>query len=210
MPRRRPSSRRTVLGGEVAGQIAQAITAVPPGETAFASLDQAAGGAVLDLLPPDRAEALRGAAERRRAEVAQAMLPEFRRGLAALPITEDGLAQIDGQVLPDIAAWPASAAAEKEHFAALAQERRGAILAALNRAEAGPLRGRVYEGDMVKIEFLDRTRVVLTAPAAPPVPGTYTEESDGRVTITAGQMSMVMTREGRRLMAGPITVRRVK
>jgi hypothetical protein len=72
------------------------------------------------------------------------------------------------------------------------------------------MRGRIYEGDIVKIEFLDRTRVVLTAPGAPPVPGTYTEEADGRVSITAGPMSMVMTREGKRLVAGPVEVRRVQ
>jgi hypothetical protein len=194
----------------MATEMRREIAAVPVTLDGFDALDRILPAAALDLLPPEQVTALKQAAAERRGRIAEAALPGFRTELGRLPATEEGLATIDDQVLPGIAAFPASAEAEKARFAAVAQERRAAILATVNRAEAGPMRGRIYEGDMVRIEFLDRSRVVLSVPGAPPVPGTYAEEADGRVSITAGQMSMVMTREGRRLLAGPVAVRRVK
>jgi hypothetical protein len=176
----------------------------------FAELDALLPAALLDLLPAAEVAGLRQAAAARRARIVEAVLPAFRAELARLPAAEPSLDTLDNEVLPGIAGLPPSAEDEKARLSAVAQERRAAILAALNRAEAGPLRGRVYEGDRFGLEFLDRTRVVLSAPGAPPVPGTYVEEADGRVSITAGQMSMVMTREGKRLVAGPVAVRRVK
>ncbi|WP_158287738.1 hypothetical protein [Falsiroseomonas bella] len=204
------AAKRTELGTAVAAELRGRIGAVPRTPEGFGALDQLLPAALLDVLPAEAATSLKQDAAAQRARIAEAALPGFRAELARLPASEEGLETLDRTVLPGVAALPASAAAEKERFAAVAQERRAAILAALNRAEAGPLRGRIYEGEMVKIEFLDRTRVVITAPGAPPVPGTYTEEADGRVSITAGQIAMVMTREGKRLVAGPVTVRRVK
>ncbi|WP_137177756.1 hypothetical protein [Roseomonas sp. AR75] len=204
------AARRAALGHEVAGALRQEVGRVAASPDAFAALDRMVTGDVLALLPAEEGTALKAAAAERRGGIADALLPAFRAELAAMPVTEESLTAIDRSVLPGIARWPASAEAEKARFAAVAQERRAAILTAVNRAEAGAMRGRIYEGDMVKIEFLDRTRVVLTAPGAPPVPGTYTEEADGRFSITAGPMSMVMTREGKRLVAGPVEVRRVQ
>jgi hypothetical protein len=204
------AARRVALGAEIAADLREQIGEVRTDVDGFEALDLLLPAALMEVLPPADAAALKQAAAERRGRIAEAALPGFRAQLARLPATDESLAMIDDTVLPGVADWPDSAEAEKARFVALAQERRAAILAAVNRAEAGSMRGRIYEGEMVKIEFLDRTRVVLTAPGAPPVPGTYTEESDGRVSITAGQMSMVMTREGRRLVAGPVEIRRVK
>jgi hypothetical protein len=204
------AARRAELGATIATELRGRIGAVPANLEGFDALEQLLPAALLELLPAEAAAGLKQQAAAQRGRIAETALPGFRAELARLPASEEGLETIDRTVLPGIAAWPASAVAEKERFAALTQERRAAILAAVNRAEAGPMRGRLYEGERLTIEFLDRTRVVLTAPGVPPVPGTYTEESDGRVTITAGQMSMVMTREGKRLVAGPLAVRRVK
>lgn len=204
------AERRAALGGEVAAEVLRQVAAVPTVAEGFAALEARAPASLLALLPEAEAARVGAAAAERRGRIAEAMLPGFRAGLAQLPDTEEGMAHLDAEILPEIASWPASAAAEKARFAALAQERRTAILAAVNRAEAGPLRGRVYEGPRMTLEFLDRTRVVLTEPGAPPVAGTYTEERDGRVIVTAGAMSVVMTREGRRLVAGPLEARRVR
>ncbi|WP_372624937.1 hypothetical protein [Falsiroseomonas sp.] len=204
------AARRLALGAEVATEMRRQIAAVPAAPEGFAALDRVAPPQALELLPPEQAARVREAAGTRRGQIAEATLPGFRAELARLPETDDSLALIDGVVLGGIAGWPDSAAAEKARFSALATERRGAILAAVNRAEAGRLRGRIYEGPQVKLEFLDATRVIVTEPGAPPEAGTYTEEPDGRVIVTAGGRSVVMTREGRRLIAGPLEARRVK
>jgi hypothetical protein len=208
--RQAAAARRGVLGAEVAAALVAQAAAVPPEAEAFAALDRLAAPATLDLLPPAEATRVKDAAAARRTAVAAAMLPGFRTGLAALPQTDEGLARLDTDVLPEIASWPDSASAERDRFAALAQERRAAILAAVNRAEAGPMRGRVYEGDALKLEFMDRTRVVVTALGGTSAAGTYTEERDGRVFVEVNGQSLVLTREGRRLVGGPLVVSRVK
>jgi hypothetical protein len=163
------------------------------------------------ITPALGAALLRWSRHRRNCRVASTgALPGFGAELGRLPKSDESLVLIDNAVLRSIAAWPDPAAAEKARFSALATGRRGAILVAVNRAEAGQLPGRIYEGPRVKLEFFDATRMVITEPGAPPEAGTYTEEPDGRVIVTAGGRSVVMTREGRRLTAGPLEARRVK
>jgi hypothetical protein len=194
----------------VAADALRQIAAVPAAPEGFAALDRLTPLQGLALLPPAEASRLTEAATKRRREIAEAVLPGFRAELARLPASDETLTLIDSEVLGGIAAWPDSAAAEKARFAAVAQERRAAILAAVNRAEAGPLNRRIYEGAEFRLEFLDGKRVVVTPPGEAPEAGTYGEEADGRVIVTAAGRSIVMTREGRRLVAGPIVVRRVK
>jgi hypothetical protein len=208
--RQAASARRATLGAEIATEVVADAAAIPADAEAFAALDRFTAPAVLDVLPPAEATRVKDAVAARRTAVAAAMLPGFRSALAALPQTDAGLTRLDTEVLPGIAAWPDSAEAERTRFAALAQERRAAILAAVNRAEAGPMRGRVYEGDALKLEFTDRTRVVVTALGGAPAAGTYTEERDGRVFVEVNGRSLVLTRQGRRLVGGPLVVSRVK
>ncbi|MFN7022697.1 MAG: RusA family crossover junction endodeoxyribonuclease, partial [Phycisphaerales bacterium] len=104
-------------------------------------------------------------------------------------------------VLPGVRAWPASANEEKARFEQEAVGRRAEIVARLNRAESGALRGRVYEGDGVTFEFVDRTRVFVKSPLGQTLAGTYTEERDGRIVVTLNNESMVLSREGRRYRA---------
>ncbi|HEV7266528.1 MAG TPA: hypothetical protein VGN83_16635 [Falsiroseomonas sp.] len=204
------AARRLALGAEVGTAMRSQLAAVPAAPEGFAALDRVVPAEVLALLPPAAAAQVTEAVATRRGEIAEAVLPGLRAELAGLPETDESLALIDGVVLRGIAGWPDSAAAERARFSGLVKERRAVILAAVNRAEAGPLRGRIYEGPKVKLEFLDATRVVVTEPGAPPEAGTYTEEPDGRVIVTTSARSVVMTREGRRLAAGPLEVRRVK
>ncbi|HEY9566894.1 MAG TPA: hypothetical protein VIR38_02290, partial [Thalassobaculum sp.] len=72
------------------------------------------------------------------------------------------------------------------------------------------LRGWHYadrQGRM-KLEFVDRTRVFVTDARGQTAAGTYTEEKDGRVVVTLPGQSVVLTREGRRLLGGPVELRR--
>lgn len=80
----------------------------------------------------------------------------------------------------------------------------------MNRAQAGPLRGRVYEGPFAKVEFIDASRVIATPAGAPPTAGTYEQIGDGRAIITVNNEPLVFTREGARLTSGPIQLRRVE
>lgn len=208
--RRAAAARRGVLGAEVGTAVVREIAAAPIEPGTFRKLEEMSGNAVLALLPPDAAGQVREAAEARRRQVTAAILPAFRRELGALPDTDDSLRRIDDEVQPEIDGLPASAAEAKAALTEAANQRRAAILAAVNRAEAGSLRGRIYEGPLLKIEFIDRSRVIATGMMGPSAAGTYTEESDGRAIVEVNGQSMVFTREGRRLVSGPITLQRIQ
>jgi hypothetical protein len=208
--RQAAAERRAALGAEVGAAIVKEIAGTPVGPEAFQALDRRSDPTLLALLPVEQAGQVRTAAETRRKQITEALLPAFQRELAALPETDESLRRIDAEVLPEIAALPGSAADAKAALSEAATARRAAILAAVNRAEAGSLRGRIYEGPMMKLEFIDRSRVIATVLINPPAAGTYTEESDGRVIVEVNSQSMVFTREGRRLVAGPIAVTRTK
>lgn len=204
------SARQAALAGTVVDTVIRDIAATPLDIETFALLDEVAPGRLLALLPEHEEERLRAAAAERRRTLAATLLPEFRQELAALPQTDEALIEIDEGLLPVLETWPESAATERALFEQMAQERREAILAAVNRAQAGPLRGRVYEGPFAKVEFIDASRVIATAGGAPPTAGTYEEIGDGRVIVTVNNEPLVFTREGARLISGPIQLRRVE
>lgn len=190
------------LRDEMIGQ----VQATPVGVQAFRRLDEIAPDRLLALLPEAEARKVRAAVNERRQTVAAELLPQ----LAALPDTDDALLELEEVILPEFERWPASALAEHAPIERAAQERHAAILVAVNRAEAGPLRGRVYEGSFLTVEFIDAGRVIATTGSRPPVAGTYEEIADGRVIVTVNNDAMVFTREGARLISGPIQVRRVR
>lgn len=75
------------------------------------------------------------------------------------------------------------------------------------------MRGRVYAdaSGRMKMEFVDRKRVFLTDHSGQTIAGTYEEEGDSRVLVTAApNPTMVLTREGKQLVGGPRPLRRVE
>lgn len=203
------TARRTAIGAEAEAALVAEIAAVPAGMEAFAAIDQRANEQVLRILPQPNAAKVREAAEAQRKKTAEALLVQYRRELAALPQTQEALDRIDQQLKPGLDNWPRSAAAYREPFVEATESRRAAVLAAVNRAESGSLRGRVYEGGMFELEFVDRSRVFLKS-MGQTAAGTWSEERDGRITVTVNNQSMVLTREGRTLTGGPVTFRRTK
>lgn len=204
------ATRRAAIGAEAEAALVAEIAAIPAGMEAFAAIDARAGEQVLRVLPQANAEAVRAAAEGQRKRNAEAMLTSWRRELAELPQTQESLDLIDGRLKPGLASWPQSAVAYRAPFAEAAEARRAAILAAVNRAEAGSLRGRIYESASgASLEFVDRSRVFLTM-GGQTAAGTYSEERDGRVVVTVNNQSLVLTREGRTLTGGPAVFRRTK
>lgn len=202
--------RRGAIGAEAERQIMAEIVAVPADGDAFAAIDRAADERALRLLPEQNAAKIREAAVTQRKKTADTMFGPFQQTLARLPTTQDGLDAIDGEIRPMLAAWPASAAEHRTRFQEAVEARRTVILAAVNRAESGAMRGRVYEAGGVELEFIDRTRVVMKIGGGQAVAGTYTEERDGRVIVTMNSQALVLTREGRTLTGGPVTFRRTK
>jgi hypothetical protein len=215
-----PEDRRTVREAaaarqeELAGAVVDAtiteIAATPLDVDTFPLLDEVVPDRLTALLPEPEAERLRAAAAERRRTLAATLLPQFRQDLAALPQTDEALVKIDEGLLPALGTWPESATAERALFEQAAKERREAILAAVNRAQAGPLRGRTYEGPFAKVEFIDAMRVIATAGPNPPTAGTYEEIDGGRVIVSVNNDAIVFTREGARLVSGPIVLHRVR
>jgi hypothetical protein len=168
---------------------------------AFADIDQRANEAFLPKLTPAQASKVRDAATARRQAMAEVIFKEIQKGLAALPATDPSLKQVD-MVIGAINAWPASAASLKPRFQEAAQARRADILAAVNKAESGSMKGRIYESRAGhKLEFVDGSRIFFGQGGGTSA-GTYTEEKDGRVVLTLGQQSTGWRREGRELV-GP-------
>jgi hypothetical protein len=203
------AARRTAIGAEAEAALVAEIAAVPAGMEAFAAIDQRANEQVLRILPEPNAAKVRAAAEAQRKKAAEMMLAQYQRELAAMPQTQETLDTIDQRLRPGLDNWPRSAAAYREPFVQATESRRAAVVAAVNRAESGSLRGRVYEGGMFELEFVDRSRVFLKS-MGQTAAGTYAEERDGRIIVTVNNQSMVLTREGRTLTGGPVTFRRTK
>lgn len=207
------SQRRDAITEEMTTALIQQIAAAPvSAPEGFVHIDQYTDDRLLRLLPPPAAARVREAATQRRKEVADKAFETVQAQLAALPATDESLDRIDGQVLPAIAAWPASAGTEKARFTEAANARRATILAAVNREEAGSLRGRVYEaaGGFGKLEFVDRSRVILTAGDQSRA-GTWEEQRDGRIFVTIPpDGTLVLTREGARLIGAGAPLKRVK
>lgn len=204
------AARRAAIGDAAEKEIVEQIAAIAPGAQAFAAIDRQASDQVLRLLPPANAGKVRAAADAQRQKAADALYTAFQQELAALPQTQEGIDRIDGTIKPALAEWPPSTAPYKPRFAEAADARRAAILAVVNRAERGSLRGRVYESPAgFSLEFVDRTRVFFKQ-GGQTAAGTYTEENDGRVVVTVNSQSMVLAREGRKLTGGPTDFTRTK
>lgn len=205
------AARRSAIGTEAEKEIVAQLASVPANGEAFMQIDRIASDQVLRLLPPENAQKVRAAAGEQRRKAGEAVAADVRGKLAALPQTQESLDLIDSSVMPGIAQLPASANEQKAQLTTLAQERRTAILTAVNRAERGSLRGRVYDSPAgFSLEFVDRTRVFLKQGSGQTAAGTYTEENDGRVVVTINNQAMVLTREGRNLTGGPTVFKRTK
>jgi hypothetical protein len=203
-------ARRTAIREEISAALIAEIGHTPADETGFARLDQMTDRRLLAQLTPEQQTAVTAAATARRTAVADALFVPFQRQLAALPASEASLDVIDHEVIGGMRAWPASAAPFVARFQEAATARRAELVTRLNRAEAGSLRGRIYEGDGVAFEFVDRTRVFVKSPLGQTLAGTYAEERDGRVVVTLNNESLVLAREGKRLVGGPTLLTRTK
>jgi hypothetical protein len=113
-------------------------------------------------------------------------------------------------VLPEIARWPAAAAAYRARLIEAAGERRKEIVDRLDRVERRPLRGRTCEGGRIAFAFVDRTRVFVKVSTGGTAAGAYTAEPDICMAITLIGQSMALTREGVRLVGGPAMLARTR
>ena len=204
--------REAAVGKEIADMMVADIEGAPDGMPAFNNIVTQTNPQMLNRLPPAEAARVRSAANAKAEKVGNAMMPAFAKNLADLPVADESIDRLDGPTLADLRQSLAPAPAVLARFEQAAAARRAEIMTALTKAEAGAMRGRHYadRAGRIKMEFVDRTRVFVTAPDGQTAAGTYSEEKDGRVVVTLPNTSMVLTREGRRLTGGPVELRRVE
>ncbi len=204
-------TRETAIGTEIADMMIADIEAASDGMPAFNNIATQVNSPLLRRLPPAQASRVRAAADAKAETVGNALMPAFQKNLADLPVEDASIDNLDGPTLAYVRQSLAPAPAVRTRFEQAVAARRNEIVGALTKAEAGAMRGRHYadRAGRIKMEFVDRTRVFVTAPDGQTAAGTYTEEKDGRVVVTLPNTSMVLTREGRRLTGGPVELRRV-
>ncbi|WP_333673360.1 hypothetical protein [Elioraea tepidiphila] len=144
----------------------------------------------------------------RRAAMREEMSAELVAGIGRTPADETGFAALDQ--MTDRRVLALLTPEQQGAVTAAATARRAALVTRLKRAESRSLRGRVYEGDGVSFEFVDRTRVFVKSVLGHTLAGSYTEERDGRVVVTLNAESVVLAREGKRLVGGPTLLTRTK
>jgi hypothetical protein len=204
------NDRHEAVAVEIASELVADIGQSSADFDAFGMIDELTDSSLLQRLPQAQAERVRSAAQARRQAVSDTLFKDTSTKLAALPANDASLDSVDA-ILQSIAAWPASAESFKPRFEEGARKRKAEILGVINKAEAGAMRGRIYEtADKThRFEFVDRTRVFIHEPGHTAA-GAYTEEKDGRVTVTVNGESTVLTREGRRLLGWHTPVSRTK
>src|SRR5690606_29634790 len=154
------AARETAIGTDIADAVVADIEAAPDGMPAFDTIGSYTAGPLLSRLPPPQAARIRAAADAKAAKVGEALLPTFRKNLADLPVEDASIDNLDGPTLAYVRQSLAPAPTLQPLFQKEVATRRAEIIAALDKAEAGTLRGRHYADrhGQVKLEFVDRTR----------------------------------------------------
>ncbi|MEE3101670.1 MAG: hypothetical protein VX463_18085, partial [Pseudomonadota bacterium] len=204
-------ARRALAAADAGRALMAEIAATPTAAAGFARLDQATSPPLLALLSPADAEAARRAAEAKRAEIGAEMV---RRVGAELDATGDDLAAlrlIDTVLVPQLSALPASAEPWRGELIARVSARRAEALAALTRAQAGPLTGRRYrtrDGAMT-VEFRSRDEAWVTDGAGQVLSVAYEAPDDATVKLALPMGTVVLTREAHYLVGGPVQLERI-
>ena len=204
------AEKQAAAGAIVTRDLMAAIAATPVETGAFAMLDRSADERLLRLLAPADAEVVRDAAAKRRDAVGDEIFGLVRDELDDMADSEKSLAIIDTALLPGIQAWPASASAQKTRFLDAVVTKRNAILAKITESQRGPLSGRRYAGrsGSPRLEFGDGGKAYFTQADGQTIVAPYEEEGEARVLVTLPQATVVLTREGRWLVGGPLQLQR--
>lgn len=204
------AARRAEAAVAVAAQLQAAISATPFETGTFAELERLADPRVLAQLAPADADATRAAAQARRDEIGEKLSAMLADELNGLDEDEEALAVIDTALLPSVSAIPASAGRWREALLASVVERRNAILAAITYDQRGSLEDRVYmtRDRSMKVEFRDDEAYVTDASGQTLVVA-YEEVDDAQVKMALPQATILLTREGRWLVGGPLQLQRI-
>ncbi len=204
------AARRAEVAAEVARELLAAVAAVRFETEAFEELDRLSDPRLLSHLAPADADAVRAAADARRAEIGERISRQIREDLAGLAENEQALAVIDTTVLPGATALPPSARPWRDELLAAAVARRNEILAQITYEQRGALEGRVYatRDRALKVEFRDDDEAYVTEPSGQTVVAAYEEVGDEEVKLALPQATLVLKREGRWLVGGPLQLQR--
>jgi len=136
----------------------------------------------------------------RKAALGRAAFDDFKSTLAALPMNEAGLQQLDDLDMERKKLLQGSRRSVNEAYEQVTLSRRSEIAEAVaaeeKRLAALPLKGAVFANKHgVRFEFRKRERVYLTMSREVTIEGQYEEDGD-RVIIRNQQNNMVMTKNG--------------
>ena len=204
-------ARRAEAAVTVAAQLQAAIAATPVETGSFATLDRLLDARILAQLAPADADAVLAAARDRRDALGEALSALLREELDGLDEDERSLAIIDTALLPGTTAIPASAGPWREALLSAVVERRNAILADITHEQRGSLEDRVYvtRDGSVKVEFRDDDEAYVTDGSGQTQAVAYEEVGDEQVKLALPQATIVLTREGRWLVGGPLQLQRI-
>lgn len=204
------AEKQAAAGAAATQQLLAAIAETPVETRAFAILDRSADERLLRLLAPADAAAVRVAASARREAVGEELFTLMTAELDGMDDSEKSLTVIDTVLLPGINGWPPSAAAQKDRFRGAVVTKRNAILAAITKAQRGPLAGRTYadRSGAIRLEFGDG-KAYFTQGGGQTIVTPYEEEGEMRVLVTMPQATIVLIREGRWLVGAPLQLQRI-
>jgi len=205
------AARRSEAAAAVAAQLQATIAATPFETGTFAELDRLTDPRILAQLAPDDAAATRAAAQARRGEIGEKLSAIMEDELDGLDEDEKALAVIDTVLLPGASAIPPSAGRWREGLLSAVVARRNAILAAITYEQRGSLEDRIYttRDRSMKVEFRDDDEAHVTDASGQTLVIAYEEVGDAEVKLALPQATILLTREGRWLVGGPLQLQRI-
>ncbi|MCP5371515.1 MAG: hypothetical protein H6907_07230 [Hyphomicrobiales bacterium] len=211
----RVAERRTAIGSVVTDAQIKRLDQFPETMAGLRDLDvfknQTAGG-LAALVGPSASGRFRDAAEKRASVIGEKAFPPFQKALAAMPETDEGLAELE-RALAEIKGPIAGMAPPiRARYTEAAVKRHDQIAAAVQKADARlaklPLAGGVFVDRRLnaKMEFRNKERVYVTFVGETTEAG-YEQDGD-RLIVRLPQANMVFKRDGAWIRGNDLNLKR--
>jgi hypothetical protein len=213
------AGRRAAIGSAVADEQIRRLGQFPATMAGLRELDafrNSTGRGLEALAGAEPAARFREAAARRATAIGEEALPAFRKSIAEMPATEQGLATFDAAMVEIKGPLAVLDAGIRQRYLDTAAKRREEIVTGVANENARlaklPLAGSVYVDEALgtRIEFRDRTRVYIAFGAdKSESPGEYRVDGDRVIIRSVGAgFDDVLRREGAWLRGHGYNLRR--
>lgn len=212
----RIAAKREAVGNAVADEQIKELDRFPATLAGLGEIDAfrvTTGRGIEQLAGAGPAQKFREAATKRATKIGEESFPAFRKAIADMPATEQGLQAFDAAVAEIRGPVGTLDAPVRSKYLDTAAKRREEIVAAVAKENARlaklPLSGAVFadpDGG-AKLEFRSRTKVYLTLARDMTTEGSYEVDGD-RLVIRTPRDNIVMKRDGAWLRGGGMDLRR--